>query len=193
VSHTAKASLLALSGLALLIATPAFAHTGHGDVSGFSHGFTHPIGGLDHVLAMVAVGLFASTLGGRALWAVPAAFVGMMLVGGALGMTGIDIPAVELGITLSIIVIGAAAALGRSWPVPAAMALVGAFALFHGHAHGVEMPAESGAFGFAAGFALATALLHAMGLALGLVVRRPQIVRLAGAATAVCGLTLLVG
>ena len=190
-SITSKTVLLALAAAGL--ASPALAHTGHGDVSGFSHGFAHPVGGLDHVLAMVAAGLFASTLGGRALWAVPAAFVAMMLVGGAAGMSGIEIPAAELGITLSIIVIGAAAALGRSWPVAAAMALVGAFAVFHGHAHGAEMPPASGALGYAAGFALATAVLHATGIALGLLVRRTEIVRFAGAVTAVWGVVLLVG
>jgi urease accessory protein len=190
--HTNGFHRFALASSLALAATPAFAHTGLGDAHGFIHGFTHPIGGLDHVLAMVAVGLFASLLGGRALWAVPLAFVGMMLVGGALVMAGIEIPAVELGITASIIVIGAVTALGSSLPLAAAMALVGFFAIFHGHAHGAEMPMHAGAVGYSAGFALGTALLHAVGVGLGLAVRRPAVVRLAGAATALAGAVLLV-
>lgn len=186
-------SRAASAGLALLAATPAFAHTGHGDTAGFAQGVAHPIGGTDHMLAMVAVGLFASVIGGRALWAVPAAFVAMMLVSGGLGMAGVEVPAVEIGITLSIIVIGAAAALGRSWPLSAAMALAGAFAVFHGHAHGAEMPLASNALGYSAGFALATAGLHGVGVGAGVLARNIRFARLAGAATAVCGLALLVG
>lgn len=185
--------LLTLSVLATITATPVLAHTGVGDTASFLHGFEHPLGGLDHILAMVAVGLFASLLGGRALWMVPAAFVVMMLAGGALGIAGIELPAVELGITLSIVVIGAVTALGYSFPLAAAMALVGFFAIFHGYAHGAEMPLDSGALGYSMGFALATALLHAAGVGAGLLVRSPKIVRLAGAATAVWGIVLLVG
>jgi urease accessory protein len=182
----------ALAAAASLAATPAFAHTGAGDAHGFIHGLAHPIGGMDHVLAMVAVGLFASLLGGRALWAVPLAFVGMMLVGGAFGMAGVELPAVELGITASIIAIGAVTAFGGSLPLAAAMALVGFFAIFHGHAHGAEMPLGAGAFAYSAGFAFGTALLHALGLGIGLAVRSARVVRMAGAATAVVGAVLLV-
>ena len=150
----------------LLLITPsmAFAHTGHGDTMGFMHGFEHPIGGLDHILAMLAVGVFAYVLGGRALWLVPLSFVGMMLVGFALGLGQVDLPFVELGIALSSVAIGAAAALNRPMPVAGAMALVGVFAIFHGHAHGAEMPADSSGLGYAAGFIIATALLHAAGI-----------------------------
>src|SRR5262249_41225413 len=118
----------AIAALALA-ATPAFAHPGHG-TDGVLHGFAHPIGGLDPLLAMVAVGVFAYVLGGRALWLVPAAFVSMMVVGFALGMGGVPLPGVELGIALSSIVIGGAAAFGRSIPVAIAMGLVGVFAIF---------------------------------------------------------------
>ena len=174
-----------------LLATPAFAHTGLGDAHGFLHGFVHPIGGLDHVLAMVGVGLFAATLGGRALWAVPASFVAMMLVGGALGAGGVDLPGVEIGIAASIIVIGFVVALGRDWPLFLAMGLVGAFAVFHGHAHGAEMPLESSALAYSAGFALATALLHVAGLALGLAARDARLaLRAGGVLTALAGLWL---
>ena len=152
--------------LVVLILTPsfAFAHTGLGHEAGFMHGFDHPIGGLDHILAMVAVGVFAFVLSGRALWLVPLSFVAMMIVGFALGTAQIDLPFVELGIALSSIVIGAAAAWGRPMPVAAAMGLVGVFAVFHGHAHGAEMPADASGLSYAAGFALSTALLHLSGI-----------------------------
>lgn len=155
-----------LLALALMLLTPtlAFAHTGVGDASGFFHGLEHPIGGLDHILAMVAVGVFAFVLGGKALWLVPLSFIAMMLVGFALGATQIDMPFVELGIALSSVVIGGAAALNRPMPVAAAMGLVGIFAVFHGHAHGAEMPADSSGLAYAAGFIAATALLHLAGV-----------------------------
>lgn len=182
---------IALAAAAALIASPALAHTGSDEMLGMVHGFLHPLGGLDHVLAMVCVGLFASLLGGRALWAVPAAFVAMMLAGGAAGLTGAALPAVELGIAVSIIVIGGVTALRLNWPVSAAMALVGVFAVFHGYAHGAEMPLDAGALAYSLGFALATALLHAAGVGAGMAIQRPAFVRLAGAATALVGIVLL--
>ncbi len=147
-----------------LLPTAALAHTGHGDTAGLVHGFMHPIGGIDHVLAMVAVGVFAFVLGGRALWLVPLAFVGMMAVGFLLGIAGTEVPFVELGIALSSVVIGGVAALGRPMHVAAAMGLVGVFAIFHGHAHGAEMPTGSAGLMYAAGFLAATALLHLAGI-----------------------------
>jgi urease accessory protein len=149
---------------ALLFPTAAFAHPDISHAAGLLHGFEHPLGGIDHILAMVAVGIFAFGLGGRALWLVPLSFVGMMVVGFLLGAEGLNLPFVELGIALSSVVIGAAAALGRPMPVVGAMALVGIFALFHGHAHGVEMPANSGGILYATGFLIATALLHGAGI-----------------------------
>lgn len=184
---------------AVLFPTAAFAHNGVGDTSGFLHGFMHPIGGLDHILAMVAVGVFAYVLGGKALWLVPLSFVGMMIVGFALGVTGIEVPFVELGIALSSIVIGGAAALGRPMPVAAAMALVGVFAVFHGHAHGAEMPETAAGLEYAAGFVVATALLHAVGIgaAMGvasLLGRYGKLAaRLAGVAFAAGGIGILAG
>jgi urease accessory protein len=156
--------LLALAILALS-PTLAFAHAGADHAVGFIHGFAHPIGGLDHVLAMVAVGVFAYVLGGRSLWLVPLSFVAMMEVGFALGLAQFKLPFVELGIALSSIAIGAAAAMGRPMPVALAMSLVGAFAIFHGHAHGAEMPTDSSGLTYAAGFVAATALLHLSGIA----------------------------
>lgn len=179
--------------------TMAFAHTGHGDTAGFFHGFEHPIGGLDHVLAMVAVGVFAFVLGGRALYLVPLSFVGMMIVGFLLGAGQVDMPFVELGIALSSVVIGGAAALGRPVPVAGAMALVGIFATFHGHAHGAEMPENSGGLLYAAGFVAATALLHLAGIggALGVAklvgkYGRP-VAQIAGGAFALGGVGVLLG
>lgn len=181
----------------LLAATsPALAHTGVGDTHGFIHGFMHPIGGLDHVLAMVAVGLFAAHLGGRALWAVPAAFVTLMAVGGALGMNGVDVPYVEIGIGVSVVVFGAILAAGIALPVGLAMGLVGFFAIFHGHAHGAEMPQDATGAAYAAGFMIATALLHAAGVGLGMGAARfasTVAVRLGGAAMAAAGVGLLAG
>lgn len=159
---------LALLSLALTsLPTAAFAHTVAGDANGFAHGFMHPIGGLDHVLAMLAVGLLAARLGGRALWLVPLSFVTMMILGGVAGASGFGLPLVELGVSGSILVLGFVIALGRGLPVALAMALVSFFGIFHGHAHGTEMPADAQGLLYGGGFVLATVLLHAAGLALG--------------------------
>ena len=175
---------------------PALAHTGHGDAHGFVAGFLHPVGGLDHVLAMVAVGLFAAHLGGRALWAVPATFVALMAVGGALGMNGVAVPFVETGIALSVVVFGLVLAMGLALPIGLAMGLVGFFAIFHGHAHGAEMPADVSGATYAAGFLLATAALHAAGVGLGLLAGRlasRQAIRIGGGAMTLAGVGLLAG
>jgi urease accessory protein len=179
--------------------TMAFAHPDPLHAIGFVHGFEHPIGGIDHILAMVAVGVFAFVLGGRALWLVPLSFVGMMVVGFMLGINGVHVPFVELGIALSSIVIGGAAALKLPMPVAGAMALVGVFAVFHGHAHGVEMPESAGGLLYAAGFVAATAALHGVGIgaALGvskLVGRHGQVIaRVAGGVFALGGIGVLMG
>ena len=178
----------------LTAATPALAHTGHGAASGLLAGISHPMGGLDHVLAMVSVGLFAAVLGGRALWALPASFVGMMLVGGALGLSGIAVPAVEFGIAMSIVVLGAIVTWGRQWPIQAAAALVGVFAVFHGYAHGAEIPTGSDAVLYCLGFALVTAMLHGAGIAAGrLTLGHAAMMRLAGAAVSASGIVIALG
>lgn len=190
--------LIALASLILFPAV-AFAHTGVGATHGFGHGFMHPVTGIDHVLAMVAVGLFAFTIGGRALWLVPAAFVGMMAAGGALGMSGVPLPFVETGIALSVVVIGGAAALGVRPPVATAMAVVGFFALFHGHAHGAEMPESASGFTYGLGFMLATAMLHAAGIGIGFGTaslagdKGRLLARAGGGAMALGGVLLLAG
>jgi urease accessory protein len=177
----------------------AEAHTGISDTIGFSHGFGHPFSGLDHILAMVAVGLFAARLGGQSFWLVPAAFVAMMAVGGTLGISVFDVPFVELGIAASVIVLGLAVALQLNLPTIAAMALVGFFAVFHGHAHGSEMPSAASGLTYALGFMLATAMLHAVGIGIGLGTGRfnkttsAGFARVAGSAMAVAGVGILTG
>ena len=192
-----KANPIAAAALVVLGATaPALAHTGHGDTHGLIHGFIHPLGGLDHVLAMVAVGLFAAHLGGRALWAMPSAFVAVMAVGGALGMNGVSVPYVETGVALSVVVFGLMLATGLALPVGVAAGLVGFFAIFHGQAHGAELPMGASGVAYAAGFVIATAALHGAGVALGLGAGRlasMRAVRLGGAAMAAAGVGLLAG
>lgn len=189
--------LFVLSITGVIIADPAFAHTGVGGTTGFAHGFMHPIGGPDHVLAMVAVGLFAALLGGRALWLVPLSFMAMMAVGGALGMARIDLPLAELGVGLSVVAFGLAIAFRLHVPVAVAMAIVGFFAIFHGHAHGAEMPDTASGLEYAAGFLLATAFLHAcgigLGVALGLLAERQgrRVAQIAGTAIALAGIGIL--
>src|SRR6266481_1506857 len=177
-----------------LIPTAAFAHPGIGDAHGFVAGFAHPIGGLDHILAMVTVGIFAWQLGGRALWLVPATFV-LAMAGGALGMAGVPVPFVELGIAASVIVLGAVVAFARRAPVAVAVGLVGVFAIFHGHAHGTEMPLDATSGAYAAGFMLATALLHAAGIALGFAIGRiahgRAAYQLGGSLVALAGVAIL--
>ncbi len=190
---------LVIAGALALAPSLAFAHVGAGDAHGFLHGFMHPMTGLDHMLAMVTVGIFAWQLGGRAVWLVPATFVLLMAVGGALGMGGFTLPYVELGIALSVVVLGAAVACGVKAPLAVAMGLVGLFAVFHGHAHGAEMPESASGLAYGAGFMLATAALHLTGLAMGAGIGRlgdayGQVwVRRAGAAVSVAGLGLVLG
>jgi urease accessory protein len=180
-------------GLLLLFPVAASAHTVTGGASGFATGFAHPLGGVDHLLAMLAVGLWAAQLGGRALWLVPTAFVGMMLAGGALGMLHIGVPFVEQGILASLVVLGVLIASAFRLPATAGALLVAVFALFHGHAHGSEMPLSANGLSFAAGFMLATTLLHGTGIALGLALKRfdaARMARVAGGAIALSGLYL---
>lgn len=173
----------------------ASAHTGIGDTAGFWAGFGHPIGGADHLLAMVAVGLWAAQLGGKALWAVPGTFVAVMVAGAALGIAGLPVPYVEQGILVSVLVLGVLISAATQVPLAAGALIVGMFAIFHGHAHGAEMSPALGALSYSAGFALATALLHGTGIAFGIMLRKQNIERLtriAGAAIAVGGVYLAV-
>jgi len=174
-----------------LVAGTASAHTGEHAVVGFASGFAHPFLGLDHLLAMLAVGLWAAQQGGRALWAVPAAFVAAMGLGGLLVWVGGALPQVETGIALSVLVLGLLIATRRQWAAPIGMALAAGFALFHGYAHGLEMPHAASPALYALGFVLATAVLHAAGIAGNRVGRHA--VRWAGAAIAAAGLALVIG
>jgi urease accessory protein len=183
---------LSAAGAALLAlaAGPAAAHTGSASVHGFMSGFLHPFSGLDHVLAMVAVGGLAALIGGRALWLVPASFLGAMALGSAIGFS---LPFVEFGIVASVIVLGAVVALAPRMPVALAMALAAGFAVFHGHAHGAEMPAAASALSYGLGFLLATALLHLIGVGGAIATERlsRNAVRAGGGAIAALGVALL--
>jgi urease accessory protein len=150
-----------------IAATPAFAHLDPAGNGSFLAGFSHPFFGIDHILAMIAIGLWAAMIGGRAVWIVPSAFVGTMIVGFALALVGAPVPFVEPAILASVVVIGLLVATAVNVPVVAAAALVGAFALFHGHAHGGELGTAE-AMPYMLGFAAATTLLHAAGIGLGL-------------------------
>ena len=176
----------------------AIAHTGIGGTSGFAAGFAHPISGLDHVLAMVLVGVLASAQGGRALWAIPAAFLAAMAAGGVIGVAGFALPFVQAVIAASVLVLGAALALGLRPPLAFGALAVAVFAILHGHAHGAEIPEAAGGLRYALGFVTATGLLHLAGLAFGMALERtsarhaPFALRSAGALSAVAGLGLLV-
>jgi urease accessory protein len=189
------ATSVASTALLALAATPAFAHVGVGSTSGFFAGFEHPLSGLDHMTVMIAVGLWAALKGGRALWVWPAAFVGVMLVGGALGMAHIPVPFVEPGILASVVALGLLVALAVDLPVWTGAVIIGAFALLHGHAHGTGVPETASGIEYMAGFAVATAALHAVGIgaALFLGLRFRNLIRLAGAACAVVGVGLIAG
>ena len=190
------AKRLSLSAILFLAAAmPAYAHVGVGTTSSFTAGFMHPVSGLDHMTVMVAVGLWAALKGGRAIWAWPAAFVGVMLGGAALGIAHVPVPFVEPGILASVVALGLLVALAIDLPVSAGVAIIGLFALFHGHAHGTEVPENAGGLEYMAGFAVATALLHAVGIAaaLGLGTRFRGLARVAGAACAAIGLGLAFG
>ena len=189
-----------LMTVALLLApSVAFAHPGHGEGGSLLAGFIHPFSGIDHLLAMTAVGLFAAHLGGRALWAVPATFVAMMALGGVFGAAGVSLPFAETAIALSVLVFGFVIFSGMTPPVLAAMALVGIFAIFHGHAHGTEMPVGGSGVVYGIGFMVATTLLHGFGITLGLAIRwfddvpRRCAMQACGVAIALIGAGLTIG
>jgi len=192
-ASTKRTTLAAI--LLLAAAMPAYAHVGVGTTSSFTAGFMHPLSGLDHMTVMIAVGLWAALKGGKAVLAWPAAFVGVMLVGGALGMLHVPLPFVEPGILASVVALGLLVALAIDLPVSAGVAIIGLFALFHGHAHGTEVPENAGGLEYMAGFAIATALLHATGIAAGLSLglRFRGLARVAGAACAAIGVGLAFG
>lgn len=185
-----------LLALALLGAAPAFAHTGEGLVGGFMSGFLHPVLGWDHVVAMVAVGLWGAFLRAPAIYILPIVFPVIMAFGGAAGVVGAPLPFVEAGIALSSIVLGLLIAFAVRAPLWLAAIIVGFFAVFHGHAHGTELPQASNAMSFAIGFVLATGLLHLLGIGLGVLIGRPGgkvAIQIAGGLIALGGLGFLFG
>lgn len=191
--HTNFARVLACS---LLLSTPAFAHTAPGQAQGFVTGFLHPLSGLDHVLAMVAVGIWGAQLKRPAIWILPVAFPLVMSIGGLLGIRGVPLPGVEIGVAASAVVLGMAIALELRPPLWVAGAIVSAFAIFHGHAHGTELPKAAAPLTYAIGFVIATGLLHVCGILIGLVEARPagaRLLRTAGGMIAVIGIFLLAG
>jgi len=178
--------------LALLLSPGlALAHTGHYTDGGLWHGMIHPLSGLDHMLAMIAVGLWAAYAGGRALWLLPASFVGMMLAGAGLGFAGIALPMMEPLILASVVVLGLLVAFNIRMPLIPGMALVALFGMFHGQAHALEMAAGTATFTYAIGFALVTALLHLGGIAIGYSLFRGFGRRLLGLGTAGAGLFMV--
>ncbi len=190
-----RRTLLAI-GLTVASTAPAFAHLNPEEHGSFMAGFSHPLFGLDHILVMVAVGLWAAQIGGRALWAVPAAFVAMMAAGFGLAVAGLPLPFVEPVILASVVALGLLVAIAARLDVALSAVIVAVFALFHGHAHGGEL-GVAGAMPFAAGFVIATALLHGAGIALGLGIGRiaggGTLTRILGGATALAGMALAFG
>lgn len=153
--------------------TSAFAHTAGGIGGGLSSGFTHPLLGSDHLLAMVSVGIWGAQLGAPAIWMLPIGFPMIMAGGGALGVLGAPLPATELLIALSVLTLGVLVARAKQLPLAAAFAIVAVFAVAHGHAHGAELPASANALAFSVGFVIATGMLHAIGITIGLLVKWP--------------------
>lgn len=187
---------LIVATLLTLAPALALAHTGEGVVGGFFSGFMHPILGWDHVVAMVAVGLWGAFLGAPALWVLPIVFPMVMALGGALGVMGVPLPAVETGIALSALVLGAMVALAVRAPLVVAALIVGVFGIFHGHAHGTELPEAANPLAYSLGFVIATGALHLAGIGFGAAVRWPAgriAVRAGGALIAGVGVAYLAG
>jgi urease accessory protein len=185
---------LLIALLLAVLAPPAFAHVQSGQATGFLAGLLHPVSGLDHVLAMVAVGLWGAQLGAPAIWLLPVTFPLVMALGGFLGLLGVPLPGVEIGIAASAILLGTAVMTERRLPLYAAAALVGLFAVFHGHAHGTELPPGQSGLLYSLGFVVATGCLHAVGIAIGATHRWPAgriALRIAGGGVGLAGIFFL--
>jgi urease accessory protein len=182
--------------LLLLVPATASAHTETGAIGGFLSGFKHPLTGLDHMVAMLAVGLWGAFLGSRAMWTLPVVFPVVMALGGAAGVLGVPLPAVETGIALSGVMLGLLVAFATKPPLWAAAIVVGFFGIFHGHAHGTELPNSANALAYSIGFVVSTGLLHLCGIAFGLLARWPWgrvAVRAGGGVIAGVGFAFLFG
>lgn len=187
--------VLATVGIVSFLPSICYAHEGSG--GGFMAGLTHPVLGFDHLLAMLSVGILSAQMGGQAIWKVPFTFVLVMLGGGILGINGVPLFSVELGIALSVLALGVAIALDKKLSPLLAMVFVGFFAIFHGHAHGTEMPSLSKPLFYACGFVLGTAGIHVAGVLVGIIAERikegAQLLRYAGAGIAGIGFHLIIG
>jgi urease accessory protein len=185
---------VAFAALFCLAARPAFAHIGSGFGGGFFSGFSHPLLGPDHLLAMVSVGIWGAELGAPAIWVLPITFPLIMAIGGAAGIVGMPLPGTEIIIALSVIVLGSMVAMAARLNLVLALVIVGIFAFAHGHAHGAEMPASADALAFSVGFVIATGMLHALGIAIGLLIKWPvgfSAVRAMGGLAALFGVYLI--
>ena len=188
--------LFAIVAVISLVPETASAHVESGMLGGFRSGFTHPIIGIDHLLAMLAVGIWGAQMGGRNVWTLPVTFPLIMAAGGILGMSGFALSHVELGIALSVLVLGLAIALAWKAPEWAALLLIAVFAVFHGYAHGVELPNSVDPASYAIGFVVATGLIHVVGIGVGLLIERPwkgQLSQALGGAIALTGLYFAIG
>ncbi len=195
-SFTRPLFLFALAAFAMLEPQGALAHDAEGIQGGFVSGFFHPVLGWDHVVAMVAVGLWGAFLGAPAIWILPVVFPVVMAFGAALGIAGVPLPAVETGIAGSALVLGLLIAFAARPPLWLAGVIVAAFAIFHGYAHGAELPQSADPFAYAIGFVLATGLLHLVGISYGLLGRWPagrMAVRAAGGVISLIGAGYLIG
>ena len=181
VTAAGKAFTVLLLAVATLSPGSALAHIVAGVPGGFISGFEHPLTGLDHFLAMFAVGLWGAQMGGSSIWKLPVAFPLIMTLGGVLGMAGVEIPYVETGIALSIVVLGGAIAFAWKPPQAVALLIVSVFAIFHGYAHGKELPDAADKAAYAVGFVIATGLIHVIGIGVGLVLHKPYQGRIAQA------------
>jgi urease accessory protein len=192
--HFGLIVLLAVTAV-ILAPSSAFAHTGISPAHDLLHGLLHPLTGLDHLLAMFAVGLWATQRGGRAIWVVPLIFLLVMTLGAVLGMSDVSLPLVESGVAISVLLLGLIVAAAVKLPVSVTAAIVGIFALLHGQAHGAEIPATASVLMYAVGFVATTIVLHATGISFGLASQRrytSRIARYAGAAIAMCGLFICI-
>lgn len=189
------ASLALSAGLySLASASPALAHVQEGQAQGLLSGLLHPISGLDHVLAMISVGLWGAQLGAPSLWLLPVTFPIVMAFGGFLGLAGVSLPGVEIGIALSALILGIMVALEAKPKLVFAALIVGAFAIFHGHAHGTELPPDESGLAYSIGFVIATGCLHGVGILLGLMHSSPlgrNLLRVSGGVVALAGLVFL--
>ena len=197
--HPNRAELAMRAAVALLmlsVCVSVHAHTGESTANGFLAGVLHPLTGFDHLLAMVAVGIWGATLGLPLVWALPVAFPMLMVIGGVLGITGVPLPFIESGIAVSVVVLGLSIAVAWRAPVPVALAIVAAFGVFHGYAHGAELPKSASPAAYVAGFVLCTGALHLTGIAIGTLKRLPHgalALRASGGLIAMAGVWIFAG